>query len=410
MLKEGLPYFYMLPKLHKQPIGMRPVAACQNSVLEIPNRVLSQCLKLVQTTLRKLHSAELQQTGLRKWWIVENSTEFILGRPRQIDHLQSSDIDSMFSKMDQQTVCTNVTTELRFAANTAGANAFYIVLYDTVNGNHADEACWFDANQGPDPTTHLPPDLQRPTRGVAYSIDRVCQLLNFLVHNSYVTLGDSVQHQVKGIPQGGHASSLMANLTCYFFEKRFVEENPFHSLQFNIFRFCDDFNIANTPYFVHMYRDIYPESSGIVLIINITVPRQGRLFECHFLDTLTYKTADGELHITLFDKRSSYNFEINRFPDVFSNVSRIQSHSVYFGELVRMFRINTHVTGFLQNSAETAAYLIVKKHYSRTTLTKYFVRFIRSQLSISNPRLPGTENSLKQSFEGFLKDEIRSLM
>jgi hypothetical protein len=50
MLKESLPYFYLLPKLHKQPIGWRPVAVCQGSISEIPHRLLAQCLRVVSDT------------------------------------------------------------------------------------------------------------------------------------------------------------------------------------------------------------------------------------------------------------------------------------------------------------------------------------------------------------------------
>jgi hypothetical protein len=186
-----------------------------------------------------------------------------------------------------------------------------------------------------------------------------------------------VQHQGKGIPQGAHASSFLANLTCYHFEKSFVEKHPFHSIQNNIFRYCDNFQVANVPYFMIMYRDIYPESSGITLIPKV-IPKARRKIESHFLDTLTYVTHAGEVFITLYDKRSSYSFKVNRFPDVATNASRIQSHSVFYGELVRMFRIDTHVTGLLQNSAKIAANLIARKNYCRDKLTNLFIRFIRS--------------------------------
>jgi hypothetical protein len=42
---DEIPYFYTLPKPHKTPIGWRPVAATHRSVLEVPQRLLSQCLE-----------------------------------------------------------------------------------------------------------------------------------------------------------------------------------------------------------------------------------------------------------------------------------------------------------------------------------------------------------------------------
>jgi hypothetical protein len=289
-----------------------------------------------------------------------------------IEDLFSSDIDSMFSKMDQETVYHAVKTEVLFAAQVAKANAFFVVLYDTIHDNAADKACWFDAAAGIDPNTGLPPDLRRANKGVAYSLERICQLGDFVVRNAYVTLGNSVQHQLIGIRQGAHASSYMANITCCHFEKRFVVRFPYHSLQHNIFKYCDDFQVINSPFFLLKYRDIYPVSSGISLINNEVQPSPGRKAESHFLDTLTYVTENDEVHITLYDKRSSYSFDINRFPDVESNASRIQSHSVFFGELVRMFRINTLQDGFLRKSTEQQHILLLRRDTGEASSTVSF--------------------------------------
>jgi hypothetical protein len=141
LTKENLPYFYMLPKLHKQPIGWRSVTACQGTASKIPHRIIAQCLRLVLNTLKEFHAKELRETGLRKWWTVENSLEYVLARPEIIKDLFSSDIESMFSKMDQATVFNAVSTEVRFAAQLVHANAFFVVIYDTRLGNSADECC-----------------------------------------------------------------------------------------------------------------------------------------------------------------------------------------------------------------------------------------------------------------------------
>jgi hypothetical protein len=88
----------------------------------------------------------------------------------------------------------------------------------------------------------------------------------------------------------------------------------------------------------------------------------------------------------------------------------MQAHSVFFGEHVRMFRINTHERGFLQNSAEAAAYLIVRKRYSQDILTRFFLRFVRSQIEIGNPRLLSNESNLKKTFHTFLNASIELLL
>jgi hypothetical protein len=115
----------------------------------------------------------------------------------------------------------------------------------------------------------------------------------------------------------------------------------------------DDFDVANAPYFMQMYQKIYPEGSGIKLLPNQVTLTNGNLFECRFLDTLTYKDSQGQIHITLHDKHFQYAIFVNIFPDYDIAASRIQSHNTFYGELVRIFRINTDRKGFLRNTAQT---------------------------------------------------------
>lgn len=111
----------------------------------------------------------------------------------------------------------------------------------------------------------------------------------------------------------------------------------------------DDFGIANAPYFQDMYRDIYPYETGIRLVPNIVDLRPDRLVDCKLLDALIFVDLEGVVHVTLYDKREDYHFFVNRFPDIDSNVSRIQSISTFYGEIVRLFRINTHSESFFEN-------------------------------------------------------------
>jgi hypothetical protein len=102
MLEKGkieLPYFYTLPKPHKNPIGWRPVAATHRSIFSIPQRILTQALALEMKTLKEFHTQEFRDTGIRKYWIVENSLDIILSLPEVLTSMYSSDIDSMYQKM-----------------------------------------------------------------------------------------------------------------------------------------------------------------------------------------------------------------------------------------------------------------------------------------------------------------------
>lgn len=57
---------------------------------------------------------------------------------------------------------------------------------------------------------------------------------------------------------------------------------------------------------------------------------------------------EGTVHVTLYDKREDYDFFVNRFPDIASHACKIQSISSFYGEIVRLFRLNTHMEGFFE--------------------------------------------------------------
>jgi hypothetical protein len=267
--KADLPYFYTLPKPHKTPMGWRPVAGAHRSILALPQRILTQALGVVMKTLKEFHAKEFQDTGIRKFWIVENSLDIVLSLPKVLTSMYSSDIDSMYQKMNQENVIESTAEEIRRAATITGADSFFVAIGDTSLGNHIDHCFWYNTESGLDPSDgSIPSTKDKCSKGEVYPIQNIVNLLIILVKNSYVTLGNSIHHQINGIPQGGHSSGFLANLTCHSHERKWVDKYPFHSLQYSIFRYMDDFGVTNAGYFQEMYKDIYPHETGIKLVPN----------------------------------------------------------------------------------------------------------------------------------------------
>lgn len=238
-------------------MGWRPVAATHRSIFNFPQRIFTQALSLVMQTLKEFHADEFRRTNIRKYWIVENSLDIILSLPERLVHMFSSDIDSMYQKMDQENVIRQLHKEVTRAASIAQADSFFIAIGTTSLGNKIDHRYWFSTESGLDPTDKsIPSSKEYCSKGVIYPIQNILNILDFLIRNSYVTLGNAIFHQVNGIPQGGHSSGFAANLTCHSHEREWVEKYPFHSLQHSVFRYMDDFGATNAEYFKEMYRDI----------------------------------------------------------------------------------------------------------------------------------------------------------
>jgi hypothetical protein len=134
--------------------------------------------------------------------------------------------------MDQDQCDIEATSaELRRVAGIVGADAFFVVIYNTVYGNPADQVFWHSTQNGLNPVDHSVSALKDGCRkGVLYNIDRVVQLMAYVVKHTYVTFGTSTCLQRNGLPQGGHSSGHMANLTCHHYERLWVERFPWHSL------------------------------------------------------------------------------------------------------------------------------------------------------------------------------------
>jgi hypothetical protein len=406
--RDEVPYFYTLPKPHKSPIGWRPVAATHRSVLEVPQRLLSQCLEKVMKTLRDFHYKEFQETKIRKYWIVENSLDVVTTLPEIITSMTSSDIDSMYQNMDQDCVIRATSEEIMRAADIVGVDCFFVSLGNTSHGNKTDQCFWYNSESGLDPTDNsICSTKEGCSRGEVYPLQNILNILIFLIKNSYVALGNSTHHQINGIPQGGNSSGHVANLTCHNYERKFVDKYPFHRLQYAISRFMGDFGITNAPYFQDMFRDIYPPETGIRLIPNRVTLKPGQLVQCKLLDLLIYVENAGTVHVTLYDKRDDYNFFVDRIPDIDSNVSRAQSISTFYGEIVRLFIINTHPEGFMSNVAQVAAYLIERKKYPKHSIVTTFCRFLDTQKG--NPRLPGSPKDQEVDFNYLLTKKLTEI-
>jgi hypothetical protein len=178
-------------------MGWRPVAATHRSILALPQRILTKALSTVMETLKDFHAKEFKETGIRKFWIVENSLEFILSLPETLTSMFSSDIDSMYQKINQDNVIESTADEIRRAASIIGADSFFIAIGDTSLGKHIDHGFWFNTESRLDPSDgSIPSTKDQCSKGEIYPIQNIINIMAFLVKNSYVTLGNSIHHQL----------------------------------------------------------------------------------------------------------------------------------------------------------------------------------------------------------------------
>ncbi len=365
MVRQRLPFFYVVPKMHKKPIKARPIVAAIDCVFSCSQRVLSVILRLVLDTLKHFHMFEFERTGIRKFWLVENSLDFVLTRPDEIIDIFSSDVDSMYHNLNQDFIFHAVLEELRFAMiHISNTDRVFVSLGKS--DNQDDYASW------------LASDVPMPTFSF-YTVDMISNILSHILSDSYFTVGDTIFRQTCGLPMGGASSPHLANIALHHLEKEFVERNLTSAFQHNVYRFMDDFCVCNSHEFINFFHLIYPEYSGISIVVNDMPKTPGILTHAHFLDMYIYVHEHSlEVFITLYDKRTSFPFDIHKFPHASSNACSQQIHNIFFGEVIRLYRINSHLHLFLQNVASLFYYCITYKLYNAHILEKLLWRFVLS--------------------------------
>ena len=372
---------YCIPKLHKEPaIKYRPICAAVDSVTTRVNRVLLAILRLVF----KVHKRECEQyfrdTGNRTWWIVENSLDFIVTAPDTMTDVFSSDLESMYDNLDQSFVLESVFEEIVSASSIEGQMAISVRLHDTEHGNTNDNAFWGHVDPMNPDTDYITYELYSDALNADGTyVSPIKRILEFIITKVYVQVGSVVYLQRRGIPQGGEASPFLANLALHNLEKKYVLSHPTSPVQHRLWRYMDDFLSCSFPEFAlpEVYEQIYPPHTGIRILKNEVPAIPEYVTHAYYLDMhIWVPYSDRTVHVCWYDKRTAFPFDVHKFVHLSSNHALEQVHNIFLGEVVRMYRIHTHVDDFIRHVAMLATFCVREKSYDFDTLERLFRTFV----------------------------------
>ena len=212
------------------------------------------------------------------------------------------------------------------------------------------------------------------------NIDRleVVAMIDYLVDNIFIQVGNNVFRQCVGIPMGTDCAPLLANLYLFYFEYRYMRgllKNNFHLARrfSNTVRYIDDLLTLNNPSFENEITNIYPpelvlkrttESTHMVSYLDISIT----IFESKYVTNV-------------YDKRDDFNFKIVKFPFMDSNIPTKPAYGVYISQLVRIGRICERYETFVERHRMITSRQIHQGfHY--TKLCDSFKKFSRGHKSI----------------------------
>ena len=282
-LQLQLPYFYILPKVHKVPWATRPVVSGVSSVLE-------PLSKWVDIQLQRV--VHLCPAYLKDSW-----------------HFLNEMKDLEISKDD-----LIVTSDAK-------------AMYANINTDHAIEsiALWFDLHEH-----ELPPSF--PTTLILESIERLMKFNAF-------TFGNRFFLQQNGTAMGTNAACMYATIYYSYHEETVISKLPFvkfyRRLIDDAFIILDN-TAGNFELLQQLMDDFGPEGKRLEWIA--TQPSRS----VDFLDLTVSINQEGLIETRTFQK--AMNLYLYRCPSSAQPESILQS--LIYGTLHRYYWQNTHITDF----------------------------------------------------------------
>ena len=349
----------MIPKFHKRPYKYRFIAGASNATTKRLAIDVNLCLKLIKKIHKGYCKSIYSRNGYNYFWSVDNSKEVL-------DKLNNVNNPSSIHTYDFSTLYTNLPLDLvrnelfemidrYFDINERKSNK-YIVL------NHFWETAQFAS----------------VNKKRSYDRDKLKTALDYLLFNSFVRFGPHVFKQIKGIPMGGNASPLiadlfLANLEFKYMDKLVSSKSP-ENLRMakklsNNSRYIDDIgvcNMNNNNEFMICSTDIYPES----------IPLTTGCIENDkdtFLD-LDITLEENRFITKIYNKVDDFDFEVVSFPFPTSNMSDHITYNSFYSQLVRFSSVCSKFNDFDIRSRNLLESLL-NRGFSKYRLKNSFSKF-----------------------------------
>jgi len=186
--------------------------------------------------------------------------------------------------------------------------------------------------------------------------EELMEFVRFVVENTFIIIddGNTILHQVEGIPMGTNSAPEISTLTLYIPESKYMDElekidNEKAKAYANTYRFIDDgltFGVEFPPqekYGLHWSETTLPDGSVNYLGAHIEI-------------------VNGYLHISIFDKAAEWNFPVIKYPHADSNAPYHQSAGVFQGQLSRFRIVCSAIKFFKIATTELTRKMLFRKH------------------------------------------------
>jgi hypothetical protein len=340
--RPRLPILYALPKLHKNPFKFRFIAAAtETSMTHLSldlHRILTGIRQFMEIYCHKIK----ERTGRNLFWSISNSftaTERLCNQ-KKIDHMLSADFATLFTKLPHGSVRSNIFRLLDIAFR----NNSYVAFNDYRS---------FMCND------------KKYNHIKYYDLEQAKKLVDCVLNECYVNFAGLIFKQVQGVPMGGNASPLLADLSLLSMEYAYMTLNKHTKL--TAMRYIDDILCTNDPNFMKKAELIYDNSLQLECTYNGT--------HCNFLD-LNITVVNRKAVLSIYNKTDAFPFRVNRFGYPESCVSSKTQYGVLVSQLIRYGRISHDENDFISKAKELFD-LYLDRGFKSTQLRITLKHFIR---------------------------------
>lgn len=357
-IEKKLATYYLIPKFHKKgdELKTRPISNGRKTSLNNVIRILTSILLHFRTHFLNIQNLDKKHKSIGLVKSVKSTDEYIeyleeTGQNSNLSSINTYDFKSVFTSFRHDSIIKAIT---------------YISgkCFNRKTGTHLKihkNKCKYN--------------LGNQDNKLNFTKPEIIELLNTVLSNAYIKLGDFIFRQTKGIPMGSASSAILCDLSLIAFEHMYKESFPRpivnNDQYFEAIRYQDDILVFNFCDFLNISKVIYPDE----LELEADNTETGK--SVNYLDTNLRLTAEGST-ISLFDKRDQFNFRINNLFHSSSNVRLRLISNVVYSQLIRFTKICNKFDEFMIALLRIKKQLVNNGH-NKEILTKAINRLLQDK-------------------------------
>ncbi|MCP3686284.1 MAG: hypothetical protein GY861_26875 [bacterium] len=349
-----LPRLFGIPKLHKNPYKFRFIAGASKSSLRPLSCLLAKVLTFLKSHFVNYCNVIKRNTGLSVYWSINSSLSALrsVAKVNNASSIIAADFSTLYPSLPHNIIKESLFYLVNMLFKHASKE------YILIGFNN----CFYSDQ----PKANFS-QLRK---------HEVFEIINFVLDNTLVTFAGLIFRQVCGIPMGGNASPLLADLTLSVLEFKFLN-NPAYVNEKRILQYTthyiDDLFSLNVPGFLSLCARIYSMHLPLTQT-NFNVS------SANYLDFMATCSTSG-IETELYDKTADFNFSVIKFTAANSNVHSKILYGTFFSQLVRITRICNNSRSFRKCVIQLYN-TFLSKGFDRKLLKKKFKHFTHTYMPL----------------------------